>query len=116
MEAPTFDKMPEAVAQILQRLEGIEKVLQRGSESPAPITDRYFDVAETGKFLRISKARVYTKHSNGELPGMKFGNRLHFSENDLIALLQTGRKKTFTEIGLEADSYLAKKKKGGNSL
>ena len=114
MEALTFDKMPWAISQLYEKIECIERLLQQKLESPAPITDRYFDVAETGKFLRISKARVYTKHSNGELPGMKFGNRLHFSEKDLIALLQTGRKKTFTEIANEADLHLLKLKNKRN--
>ena len=115
MEALTFDKMPEAVAQILQRLEGIEKTLQKGNESSGPVIDRFFNPDEAAKFLNISKARVYTKHSNSLLPGCKIGNRLFFREMDLIDLMKAGRKRTFAEIALEADSYLAKNNKGGSS-
>ncbi len=70
-------------------------------------THKLLSVKETACFLRLTVPTVYSKVSRGELPAMKQGNRLNFS---LSELLQSGKKKSNTEIQAEAEAYLKGRK------
>jgi len=73
---------------------------------------RKLNVQETAEFLGISEPTVYSKTSRGELPACKApgSKRLFFFEDDLIAYLKSGRKKTYAEVEAEAQNYLTKKR------
>ena len=69
-------------------------------------SDDIMTVDKTAKFLGLSVATIYSKVSQRELPVMKRGKRLYFSREELKGYLKEGRKKTNTEIEIEANKYL----------
>ena len=81
--------------------------------SPQNEIETFLTVEEAAKFLRLSKATVYSLISKQELPVIKRSKRCYFSKIELINYLKQGRKKTLIELSNEALSYLNDKKKRG---
>lgn len=98
---------------LMNKLLEIESLLldikhQRHPEVIKEEKEQFLTVKQAAEFLGLSTATVYTKVSKQQLPVMKRGNRLYFSEEELIQYLKDGRRKTNQEIEREADDYLAK--------
>ena len=97
---------------IEERLNSIESLLLNLSNHPPVVESKpkkeLLTVQEAAKFLTLSVPTIYSKVSKGELPVMKRGKRLYFSQVELMDYLKAGRRKTNSEIEGEADSYLTK--------
>ncbi len=75
--------------------------------------EQLLTIQEAASLLHLTVATLYTKHSKGELPGVcKRGKRLYFSKQSLIEWVKEGRKKSYSEIQQEAETYLSNNKKG----
>lgn len=93
-------------------IERLEFVLRKPSQ-PSSQSDKYITIIEATKFLRLSKATIYSKVSKNEIPGVyKRGKFLYFDKEVLIEWIKQGKKKTTAEIQLEAQQYIANTKKG----
>ena len=112
----SFDELPSAVSRLGDKLDAIQQMLaQRIELQPTSTQDKFLSTQEAAAFLRISVPTLYSKVSLGELPVMKQGNRLYFSESDLTDYLKAGRRKSNPEIQAEADNYLlGTRKEAGN--
>ncbi|ROI14618.1 helix-turn-helix domain-containing protein [Epilithonimonas hominis] len=77
--------------------------------------DELLTVQEAAELLKLSRPTIYSKVSRRELPCMKQGKRLYFSQTELLNYIKEGKKKTFAEIEAEADAYLSNNKKGLNN-
>lgn len=107
MTALTFEQLPEAVTRLAAKLESIEQLLLNRKEQQAKEpTEKLLTVQQAAEFLKLSVQTMYSKVSRGELPVMKRGKRLYFSEKELIEYLKAGRKKSNAEIEAEAKTYL----------
>ncbi|WP_066835534.1 helix-turn-helix domain-containing protein [Rufibacter ruber] len=73
--------------------------------------ERYFDVSQAAKFLKIPKSTLYSYTSGRLIPHYKRGKRLVFKQSDLEQWLTDSKKKTISEI--EAEVYSSRSKKGG---
>ncbi|MBP8944976.1 MAG: helix-turn-helix domain-containing protein [Paludibacteraceae bacterium] len=113
METITFEQLPQAVTTLIKKVSKIEELVAEKSTQTEQ-TERFLTVEEAAKLLNITKQTIYEKVSRGELPYMKRGKRLYFSNIELYEYLKGGRKKTNAEIDAEAETYL-KKKKGLNN-
>lgn len=106
-----FDQLPEAVSQLNKKLEIILKLLYATHvHQPIETPEHFLTIKEAAQFLRLTVPTIYSKVSKRELPVMKRGKRLYFSSNELLEYLKEGRKKTNSEIEIEAVNYLSKKK------
>jgi len=106
----TFDQLPKAVSQLNEKLEKIEKLLLAIQiQQPYETPEKLIIIQEAAQLLNLSVPTIYSKVSKGELPVMKRGKRLYFSNIELMQYLKAGRKKTTSEIVAEADDYLSKK-------
>lgn len=111
IENLSFDDLPRAVNQIGEKLNAIQQMLaQRIEPETQSIQDKLLSVQETASFLRLSVPTIYSKVSRGELPVMKQGNRLYFSQSELTEYLKIGKKKSCDEIMESAENYLKKGK------
>lgn len=114
MQNITFNDLPEAVAQLFNKLEQIERILSEVRNAPAPTeADELLTVQAAAQFLQLSVTTVYGLISKGELPVMKRSKRCYFSKAELVDYLKKGRKKTNEEIEREAIAYSSEKRKGG---
>ena len=108
----TIEKLLKKVNILIKKVEKLEKIVSEKSNTPEQ-TEKFLTVEEAAKLLNITKQTIYEKVSRGELPVMKRGKRLYFSDIELYEYLKAGRKKTNAEIDAEAETYL--KKKGLNN-
>jgi excisionase family DNA binding protein len=69
----------------------------------------FLNIHEASAVLNLSVPTIYSKVSKRELPVMKRGKKLYFSNKELAAYLKAGHKQTSSEINLEAHKYLIKK-------
>jgi len=108
----TFEQLPQAVTTLIEEVSELKKMI-----SDNPITmeqpEKLLTIEEAAKLLDLTVQTVYTKVHRGELPVMKRGKRLYFSDIELMEYVKNGRKKTNAEIEAEAETYL--KKKGLNN-
>ncbi len=97
----------------------VRKVLKDTITPPAIETvgqqEQLITIQEAAKYLRLTVPTMYSKVSKGELPVMKRGKRLYFSQPELFAYLKEGRKKTNADVESDVQAYLSNKKKGLNN-
>jgi excisionase family DNA binding protein len=106
----TFEKLPEAVKQLLDKLENIERLLLSKSNAPQPEADKLLTIKQAAEILHLSVPTVYGLVQRTEVPVCKRGNRLYFSHQELTAWIMSGRKKTNSEIEAAADTYVSVRK------
>ena len=106
----TFDQLPKAVSQLNEKLEIIEKLLLAAQhQQPNEVPEQFLTVEEAAEFLKLAVPTIYSKVSKRELPVMKRGKRLYFSQNELMGYLKEGHKKSYDQVDSEAGKYLNKK-------
>ena len=116
MENLTFENLPTQVSQLSKKLENIERLLlEKSDQQPTEPPEQLLTVQEAAQFLSLTVPTMYSKVSKGELPVMKRSKRLYFSRAELLDYIKKGRKKSYTEIEQEAETYLSNKKKGLNN-
>ncbi len=79
---------------------------------PSDRPEQLLTIKEAAQFLKLTVPTIYSKVSKDELPVMKRGKRLYFSNTELMEYVKEGRKKSNAEIEQEAEAYLSNKKKG----
>lgn len=75
-----------------------------------PQTEKLLTVQEAANYLSLSVATIYSKVSRNELPFMKRGKRVYFTELELLNYLKNGRNKSNEEIEEEVINRLGNKK------
>ena len=90
MEPFSFDKLPEVVRQLFEKVERIELLLQDLQQQPEE--DTLLTLTEAAEFLKTSPAAIYTKVSRGEIPFSKPGRRLYFDKDELRKWVKLGKK------------------------
>ena len=98
------------------RLSNIENLLLDLKHTPnnqTPDAEQLLKIQEAAKFLNLSVPTLYGYVHRAEIPCCKRAGRLYFYKHELMDWLKAGRKKTVTELALEADAYLSNQKKRG---
>ncbi len=112
MKLLTFDRLPEAVTQLTKQVNELKTLIVEKQDNPPTEKERLLTIQEAAKFLSLAVPTLYVKVSKRDIPFMKQGKRLYFSESELLEWIKAGRKKTVAEIKQEAQNYI---KKGGNN-
>lgn len=112
MDSITFEQLPTAVSQLNQKLENIERLLlsQSDKSNQKETEEKLLTVQAAAEFLSLSVPTIYSKASRKELPFMKRGKLLYFSQKELTDYVKKGKVKSNDEIEAEADSYLSNSK------
>jgi excisionase family DNA binding protein len=113
-EDVTFEKLPEAIGYLIDKVESLEKVLQTKEEQSNENADCWFNVDELIEYLsdRPAKATVYGWVSARQIPHHKGGKKLRFSKSEIDKWLLNGKRKSENELQAEALEYLTHKKGG----
>lgn len=106
----TFEKLPQAVNQLNERLENIERLLLEKSNQTHSEADQLLTIQQAAETICLSVPTIYGLVSRSEIPCMKKGKRLYFSKAELTDWIKAGRKKTISEMEQETDKFLSKKK------
>ena len=108
----TFDSLPIMVNELNEKMDYFTNIVE--SLKPKTSPNEFLSIEETATFLNLSKNTIYSKVNKRELPVMKKGKRLYFSQEELSNYLKSGRVKTATQLENDADDYLSNLKKGVN--
>jgi len=109
MEELTFEQFLKAIPGLVNEVGEIKRLLLQKGE--ACEVDQLLNIEEAGQLLNLSVATIYSKVQKSELPNCKRGGRLYFSKLDLIAWVKAGRRKTTSEIEVDANYYVAGRKR-----
>lgn len=109
----TFEQLPQAVAQLYNKLAKIEQLLTDRSTQPHIETERWLDLSELCDYLpdKPVKPTVYGWVHQRHIPYHRKGKKLYFLKSEIDTWLKTGRKKTNAEIAAESEAYIGKKRK-----
>jgi excisionase family DNA binding protein len=105
----TFEKLPQAVTQMYEKLENIERLLLSQNNSSQFEEDKLLTIREAAVILHLSVPTIYGLVQRQGIPVCKKGKRLYFTHTELSQWVKTGRKKTVAEIQSEADQYIIRK-------
>jgi excisionase family DNA binding protein len=112
---PTFDQLPQAVKELFDKVENIERLLLSQSNDPQPEADQLLTIGQASEILHLTVPTIYGLVQRAEVPVCKRGKRLYFSKQELTSWIMSGRKKTVAEIESEANAYMtANSRKTGN--
>ena len=97
MEVLTFDQLPKAVSELLEKVSKIEVILNQGNVEEKD-SHSLFSIKQAAAFLNLSISTIYGKVCRREIPVSKQGKRLYFDKNELLQWIKAGRKKTLAEV------------------
>ncbi|OCA77158.1 hypothetical protein BBI01_01460 [Chryseobacterium artocarpi] len=110
MKNYTFEQLPSALAKLEEKVDKILELLN-GKRAADSLEDDYIGAKEACAILKLSLPTLYSKVCHREIPSYKRGNRLHFSRSELRQWIKDGKKKTMTEISLNARDIANKMEK-----
>lgn len=106
----TFEQLPKMVIVLTNEIKELKELLTNIKKADSTeLSEKLLTVKETATFLNLTVPTIYSKVSRGELPFMKRGKRLYFSDVELLSYLKDGRVKTNEQIEAEADAYISSK-------
>lgn len=106
---PTFDAMPQIMANILEKLEALEQKFDALQSSNNVEANAWFSLQDLCKYLPNHPAEqtVYGWTSNHTIPFHKNGKSIIFRKSEIdVWLMQTSRK-SVNDIYDEARAYVA---------
>jgi excisionase family DNA binding protein len=97
MEILTFDQLPKAVSELLEKVSKIEDILihDHPDETNA---NCLFSIKQASAFLNLSISTIYGKVCRREIPVSKQGKKLYFDKTELLNWIKAGRKSTIAEV------------------
>lgn len=107
MEPFNFDKLPEVVRQLFEKVENLEILLQK-IQPQNEAEHEFLNIQEAAEFLKITVPALYTKVSRKEIPVSKPGKRLYFKRSELEEWINLGRRKTATELTAASKTHQKK--------
>ena len=102
----TFEKLPQAVTQLFDKLENLERLILSQNNAPKPEEDKLLTIREAAEILHLSVPTVYGLVQRSEVPVSKRGKRLYFSKQEIVSWIMAGRKKTVAEHEEETDQFI----------
>jgi excisionase family DNA binding protein len=107
----TFEDLPKAVSELLQKVNDIQEHLLGAGISGKEEQEGLLTISEAGKLLDLSKNTIYKLVQSRTLPYSKRGKRLYFLKQELLEFVKAGKIKTHAELSIEAESILITKNK-----
>lgn len=110
MENLTFDSMPAAILQLLDKVSNIEKQLNENNNSPQSQI-HWLTIDELCDYLpgKPAKATIYAKVHRREIPHQKQGKRLSFLKNEIDTWLKSQSRPLTQDENLDGTDYLKMK-------
>lgn len=92
----SFDKLPKAVAQILEEISEIRQFI-KSERTEVPVKRVPIELEEACLLIKKAKSTVYALVRKGLIPCYKNGKKLYFFEDELMEWITKGRKELQTE-------------------
>ena len=107
-DAISFNDVPQALAQLIDKVEKIETLLSV-PQHPQQEADRWLNLGDLCAYHpdHPAKPTVYAWIGQRSIPYHKKGKKLMFLKSEIDVWLKEGRRKTAAEIQAEAVRYVA---------
>ena len=101
----TFDKLPQAVAYLIQEVTQIKELVGRNqNQNQLPQKRVPVGIEDACQIIGKAKPTIYALVRKRLLPCYKNGKKLYFFEDELLEWIAKGKKKTLMEIESEAET------------
>lgn len=109
----TFNQLPQAVGELIDSVKQIQSQLSTLSQSDQ---EEWMNLDQLVLYLpdKPSKATIYRKVRNREIPFTKRGKHLIFQRSKIDSWLSSGAIKTLEEIREESEENFVNKKRRAN--
>ena len=105
----TFENLPKTVAHLVSEFAEIKNLECKGQTPIVPPKRIPIGIDDACKLIGKAKPTVYTLVRKRLLPCYKNGKHLYFFEDELLAWIEGGKKKTVSEINEEAKAFISEK-------
>lgn len=106
----TFDKLPEAVGFLISEISELKTMLQEATKKRTePIKRVPVNIDRACEITGKAKSTIYALVRNREMPSYKAGKNLYFYEDELLAWINSGKRKTHSEIREEVLNHKLKR-------
>ena len=96
----TFDKLPQALGYLTEKVERIHKNVAALQPQTATDKHRIIEIDGACKITRKAKPTIYTLARKGFIPASKRGKKLYFYEDELLQWIESSRK-TLLDLNLK---------------
>ena len=95
----THDNLPQMVELLFEKIQELKLLVNESArfKSEPSTSDRVLKIDDVMQLLGCKKATIYSKTSKGEIPHMKAGGKLYFSEKEIMNYLQNGKVLSHSE-------------------
>ena len=113
-EAITFENMPEAMMQLMHKVEVIKNNLlnQATSTKEAVIItpeDEFITIKEVSQMIKISEGSIYNMTYTRQIPCIKKGSRVLFERQAIRDWMREDRQKTVKQLEEETEKEFQNK-------
>jgi excisionase family DNA binding protein len=98
-----FDKLPEVVRQLFEKVEHLEEMILKLQPEQQDKVE-LLSIEEAAEYLNVTVAALYSMTSRRLVPFNKPGKRLYFLKNDLDQWVKSAKVKTQDELWAENKS------------
>ena len=109
-EPITFDKLPQAVSYLTEQVEKIYQLVETLQTQKPDNQHQLIDIDKASILIQKSKPTIYRLARTGLIPAYKRGKKLYFYEDELLAWIENGRRKTAEQT---YEEMLANMQSGG---
>jgi excisionase family DNA binding protein len=106
----SFNDLPKAIAFLVSEVAEIKSLVEK--RQPQPISQKRVPIGidEASKIIGKAKPTIYALVRKRLLPCYKNGKKLYFYEDELLATIEKGKRKSMSEIESEALAFQRKKR------
>lgn len=105
----SFENLPKAVAHLLSEVAEIKSLVEK--TQPIVNSKRVpIGIDEACHLIGKAKPTIYALVRKRLIPCYKNGKKLYFFEEELLAWIESGRKKTVQEIDQQAKEFVLSKR------
>lgn len=101
----TFDRLPEAVAYLIDEMTKIHELLELSHKPPAS-ANQPIDIEAASRLIMKAKSTIYTLVRKGLIPCYKIGNKLYFHEDELLKWIAANKKKSIAQTKAEIEAEM----------
>jgi hypothetical protein len=109
MENLVFTQLSISEVRQLLRQELEAFFTERSLTKAQPESDEIAGIELAQAVTGLARPTIYGLVAQAKIPCMKQGKKLYFSKKELTDWIKGGRRKTLTDIEVEADNYLSTK-------
>ena len=89
----TFDKLPQAITYLIEQVAEIKQIVLKLQPTQSE-KHVLIEIDDASQIIKKAKSTIYTLVRKGLLPYYKKGKKLYFYEDELLAWIENGQKKT----------------------